>query len=159
MDNGFSDVTPATVDPAVCTSCGQLAEMGRSTPLCASCRCRLASRPLPRWLVISALALLVPFVMAIGRFPATLAAGIAFERGSRAEKAGVYSVALTEYSKVTRQFPDSIMAHARKGIAAFHAGEYQVSEEAFDVIKGSKSSSDIFLEVNDVIEQMKKLQR
>ncbi len=159
MDSGSPGESPAIVDPTACESCGQLAESGRSTPLCASCRSRLAARPLPRWILISAAALLVPLVLAISQFPAALAANIAMERGRRAETTGAFSVALTEYAKVVRQFPNSTRAVARKGIAAFHAGEYQVAAEAFDAIEGRDAPSDIVSEVNDAIEQMKKLQR
>lgn len=159
MDSGSTGESPAIVDPTACGSCGQLAEVGRSTPLCASCRSRLAARPVPRWILISAAALLVPFILAIAQFPAALAAGIAFERGHRAETTGDFSVALNEYAKVVRQFPNSTLALARMGLAAFHAGEYQVAAKAFDTIHGREASADIAREVNDAIEQMKKLPR
>ena len=78
---------------------------------------------------------------------------------NRGETKGAFSVALTEYAKVVRQFPNSTLALARMGIAAFHAGEYQVAAEAFDAINEREASSDIAREVNDAIEQMKKLRR
>lgn len=159
LDSGSSGESPAIGDPTACDLCGQLAEIGRSTPLCASCRSRLAARPLPRWILISAAAMLVPFVLAIAKFPAALAVYIALERGHRAEADGNFSVALTEYTKAVGQFPNSTFALARKGIAAFHAGEYQVAEEAFDTIDGREGSSDIVREVNDAMEQLKKLRR
>lgn len=108
---------------------------------------------------MSAAALLVAVMVAVGEFPAALAASVAFERGQRAEATGAFPVALTEYEKVVRQFPTSTLALARKAIAAFHAGEYQVAEEAFDAIGGRKASSDIVREVNDAIDKMNKLPR
>jgi hypothetical protein len=150
---------PAPLDPSVCASCGQCPEVGRSTPLCASCRSRLAARPLPSWIQTSAVALVVPFVVAIARFPAAISAGVAFERGKRAEATGAFPAAVAEYEKVVRQFPNSTLALAREGIAAFHAGEYRVAVDAFDAIGGRKASPDIVREVNDTIDQMKKLQR
>ncbi|MEZ4770611.1 MAG: hypothetical protein R2844_19590 [Caldilineales bacterium] len=103
--------------------------------------------------------LVIPFLLAVARFPSALAAGVAFERGQRAETAGAYAVAVEEYTRVTQRFPSSTLAIARKGIAAFHAGQYQVADEAFDAILGREGSSDLVGEVNDVIDQMKKLPR
>ena len=146
-------------DPNVCVSCGGGAEPDRSIALCAACRARLSSRALPVWIRLSAIVLFIPFLLAVSRFPSALAAGVAFERGQRAEAAGAFAVAVDEYTKVTQRFPSSTLAIARKGIAAFHAGQYQVAAEAFDAISGSEASSDIVREVNAAIDQMKKLGR
>jgi hypothetical protein len=114
---------------------------------------------LPSWIRISAVALVVPFLAAIVRFPSAIAAGVAFERGRRAEVAGAFPVAVAEYEKVVNQFPNSTLALARKGIAAFHAGEYQMAAEAFGLISGRKPSDDLVREVNDTIDKMNKLRR
>lgn len=150
---------PVVADPSVCVSCGGCAEPGRSIALCAACRARMSSMPLPVWIKLSAVVLVIPFLLALARFPSALAAGIAFERGQRAEAAGAYAVAVDEYTEVTQRFPSSTLAIARKGIAAFHAGQYQVAAEAFDAILGRETPSDIVSEVNAVIDQMEKLER
>jgi tetratricopeptide (TPR) repeat protein len=127
--------------------------------LCGACRARLATRSLPCWVRASAGVLVIPFVFALARFPSALAAGIAFERGERAEAAGAFGLAVDEYTKVAQQFPSSTLALARKGIAAFRAGQYQVAAEAFDSISGREASADIVREVNGALDQMKKLPR
>jgi tetratricopeptide (TPR) repeat protein len=141
----------------VCASCGQPSEPGRSTPLCAGCRASLAMRPLPNWIKVSAAVLAVPFLLAIASFPSALAAGIAFERGRRAETSGDFPGAVEQYSKVVDRFPASTLAVARKGVAAFHAGQYEVAAEAFHKIAGQKASAEMAREVNDAIKQMNTL--
>jgi tetratricopeptide (TPR) repeat protein len=159
MGNLPQDEPVAVVDVTVCASCGQTPQPGRSTPLCASCRNRLALRPLPRWLQVSALALLVPFLLAVANFPSAVTAGVAFERGRRAEARGEFAEAVAQYSRVVERFPTSTLAVARKGIAAFHAGQFQIAAEAFSTIGGQKASAEIAREVNDAISQMPKLPR
>jgi len=106
---------------------------------------------------MSAVVLVVPLATAILQFPSTLTAGIAFERGRRADANGAFDLAVVEYSKVVERFPTSTLAVARKGMAAFHARQYQVAREAFNIIGGRDASPEIAREVNNAIDQMKKL--
>jgi lipoprotein NlpI len=103
--------------------------------------------------------LVVPLAIAILQFPSALTAGIAFERGQRADANGAFDLAVVEYSKVVERFPTSTLAVARKGIAAFHARQYQVAAEAFNIIAGRDASPEIVREVNNAIDEMKKVAR
>jgi lipoprotein NlpI len=103
--------------------------------------------------------LVVPLAIAILQFPSALAAGIAFERGQRDDAKGAFDLAVVEYSKVVERFPTSTLAVARKGIAAFHARQYQVALDTFNTIAGRDASPEIVREVNNAIEQMKTLAR
>jgi lipoprotein NlpI len=103
---------------------------------------------------VSAIVLLLPLGFGLLRFPSALSASLAFERGRRAEASGYYDVAVVEYSKVVQRFPDSTRAVARKGIAAFHAGQYQIAAQAFQTIAGRDASQDIAHEVNEAIDLM-----
>src|SRR5215813_14649295 len=112
MEPVASGHAQTALEATSCASCGSDAEVGRSTPLCASCRSTLAARPFPRWLTVSAIVLVLPLAVAILRFPTALAASIAFERGHRAETAGAFDTAILQYSKVVDRFPTSTLAVA-----------------------------------------------
>jgi hypothetical protein len=156
METAVSDQSQTVSDPTVCGSCGNAAENGRSAPLCASCRAQLAARPLPRWISVAAVVLLVPFGFALLSFPSALSASLSFERGRRAEAHGNFGTAVVEYSKVVQRFPGSTRAIARQGIAAFHDRQYRLAAQAFHTIAGRDASSGIVHEVNEAIDEMNK---
>jgi len=82
-------------------------------PLCTRRRDKLSARPLPGWTILSAMILAAVMVLAFGKFPAAIMAGVAFDRRLQAEDQGKYALAEREYGRVTRQYPDSTEAAAR----------------------------------------------
>jgi hypothetical protein len=90
----------------------------------------------------------------MARFPIALSAAVSYERGRRAEARGAYGIAVTEYSRTVERFPASTLATARKGIAAFHAGQLDVAAEAFREVGGREASPEVVREVNEIIRQM-----
>ena len=138
----------------VCASCGRPAEAGYRAPLCASCRSQLAARPFPRWTKVAACLVALLLVVAMARFPSALSAAVSYERGERAEARGAYAVAVTEYNKALKRFPDSTETIARKGIAAFHAGQFDIAAAAFRTLGGREASPELVREVNQIIGQM-----
>jgi hypothetical protein len=105
-------------------------------------------------LFASIVVLLVPVVLGATHVPSMFAAGVAFERGQRAEARGDFRVAAHEYSNAARQLPASTLAIARKAIAAFHAGQFQIATDAIEALAGRKMPPELAREVNDVIEQL-----
>lgn len=154
--NGDVGATSELPEEAIgaCTSCGLPAEAGYLAPLCASCRSRLAARPFPRWTKVAGCLIAVLLVVAMARFPTALSAAVSYERGRRAEARGAYGIAVTEYSRTVERFPASTLATARKGIAAFRAGQLDVAAEAFREVGGREASPEVVREVNEIIGQM-----
>src|SRR5262249_61878610 len=88
--------------------------------------------------------------LALVRFPASLRAGIAFERGRRAEAARNYPLAATEYQIVADQFPDSTLALGRLGICDYRAGRLDQSFSIFHRLGGRETSPELAGEINQI---------
>lgn len=145
----------AEAEVAGCRSCGKPEiEAGYRFSLCAECRNTMARRPLPRWII--ATTALVGCVLAVAflLFPASLSAGVAFERGQRAEASHNYREAMTQYEKVVRRFPNSTPALGRLCVAAFRAGQYDLAAAAVDRLEGRKTSEKLADEINPIVEQL-----
>lgn len=135
-----------------CKSCGNPAEQGGyEFPLCPPCRDLLSRRPLPGWIKgVSAVVVLV-LLLAFTRFPASLKAGVAFEKGRRAEQAENYAVAVAEYQKVVDRFPGSPPALVRLGVAHYRAGDWHRALMTFEKLKGREISKSLAGEANQVM--------
>jgi Flp pilus assembly protein TadD len=92
---------------------------------------------------------------AVVRIPGTLALGLAFERGQRAEQRGDFSTAVARYQVVAESFPQSTTALARLGIAQFRAGQLASAETTLAKLAGHKTEKLLATEVNGVIEQLR----
>lgn len=150
-----ADETAAEPEVAGCRSCGKSEiEDGYRFALCAECRDTMARRALPKWII--ATAALVGCVLAVAflLFPASLSAGVAFERGHRAEARHHDREAMTQYLKVVRRFPKSTPALGRLCVAAFHAGQYDLAAAAVDKLQGRKTSEKLANEINPIVEQL-----
>jgi hypothetical protein len=132
-----------------CKSCGQQAEPDYSLPLCSACRESLSKRPLPKWVKLSFFLVILVTLFAATKFPKSLVAGIAFERGRLAEGSHDFSSAVANYSQVLNLFPNSILVIARLGIAQQKAGDFSASRETLGKIAKLKVSKEIAREVNE----------
>ncbi len=139
-----------------CASCGLPAETGHYVALCASCRSQLASRPFPPWIKAAACVTMVALVVALARFPATLSGAAAYERGRQAESRRAFDTAVAEYTRAASRFPGSTLVMARLGIAAFHAGQFEVAARAFQNLGGRQGSPEVVREANEAITEMNK---
>jgi lipoprotein NlpI len=138
----------------VCKVCGLSAEDGYAMPLCPSCRKTLAARPFPKWIQAVTVALVPCLLVALIQFPSHLSAGIAYERGQKAESAGQYAVAAKDYDKAWGIFPSSDVIGARYGLALYHAGDYGNAVWAFKTLEGKKIPKETVEEVNAAIDDL-----
>jgi hypothetical protein len=134
-----------------CKNCGGPPEEGGyELRLCATCRDTLSQRPLPVWIWGVFGVVVLVLLAALARFPASVSAGVAFARGRRAEAAGDYPMAVSEYQKVADRFPDSTLALARLGIAHYRAGHVAEAVRALRALGGRETSKKLAREVNEV---------
>jgi hypothetical protein len=110
---------PPPLPPLPCQLCGKVAEPGHAAQLCSDCRTTLSKRPFPLWIKLVIILVGLVFLYALAKAPASFVASIAFERGQRAEAAGNFGTAATEYAKAVEQFPESTSAVARLGIMQY----------------------------------------
>jgi tetratricopeptide (TPR) repeat protein len=96
----------------------------------------------------------IVFVYAVAKMPASLLASIAFERGQRAEAAGNFQTAATEYAKVVEKFPDSTSAVARLGIAQYRAGNRDAAIQTLGSLSGRQAPKELTNEINAVLAEM-----
>ena len=141
-------------DPNSCANCGAAPEPGDyQLRLCAPCRDKLASRPLPAWVTFSVVVVSFILLYTFFKFPGALGAGVAFERGRRAETAGDYAAAQYEYRVVVQRFPDSTLALARLGIAQCRAGDLQAAALTLEKIQGREAPQELVREIESVVQE------
>lgn len=142
-----------------CKMCGNSeVEDNYQLALCNNCRDKLSKMPLPIWIKGIFVLMVIVLIVALIRFPSTIKAGIAFERGTRAEAAGKYLTAMEEYNIVTERFPDSTLSLGRLFITTYNNGRINEAYEIFQKIAGRKPSDQSFVsEVNGVVERLEKI--
>jgi hypothetical protein len=141
---------------SLCQRCGSPPEEGGyPLCLCKDCRNQLSRRPLPIWLLASAVGIGLVTLFAMTQFPKALSAGIAFQRGKRAEVAGKHKRAADEYQVVVDRFPNSLQARARLGIARFKAGDLPAAFEEFKQLADRKLRGPLADEVNRLLAGLK----
>lgn len=142
-----------------CSICGNSdIEDSYQLALCTNCREKLIKRPLPVWVKGIFVLMAILFIVAITRFPSTFKAGIAFERGMRAEASGKYLTAMKEYKVVTDRFPNSTLSLARLFISTYNNGSVSEAYEIFKKIAGrNPKDQSIVTEVNGTIDRIEKM--
>ena len=109
---------------------------------CADCRNKLADRNFSTWATVTFGLVVVLLLVARTPFYSPLKAGIAFERGCRAESAGDYSKGVTEYRTAAERFPDSTLAQARLGIVIIDPDDTpkpQLRSKEFKIVRQQAS--------------------
>lgn len=141
--------------PATCSHCGERErEEGFALPLCVQCRDLLSRRPFPTWIRISCAIVLVVSAFAGIRSINSFRAGIAFERGQRAEQHGQFAVAAGYYEQVVERFPDSTLALARLAITRFRAGQVAEAVSILTRLRGREVSPKLAAELEQVIQTL-----
>jgi|GEM_PF-1857165 len=160
LDAQSGAVATASSPPAqaadACSKCGAHAEEGYAAPLCAHCRTSLSKWDIPKWVLASSFFVFLVVCYAISHFPATLNADIAYERGGRAEAAGDYARAVSEYRKVIDRFPDCTEVIARLGISYYHSGDIGHAIECLGRLDGREMSDDLMRELDSVVDEIDK---
>jgi tetratricopeptide (TPR) repeat protein len=122
MDFNQPEVAEAEVEPAiVCANCNvPVDHSGSGTPLCISCRDHFVKYPIPLWIKLFGLGiLLILFISFIG-LPQSLSTGIHFKRGKKAAEDHNYITAQKEFQAVASQYPGYLEAQAQLFVAAYH---------------------------------------
>lgn len=140
-----------------CANCGESPVVeGYSIPLCYRCREHLIKYPVPVPVKIFALIVLLVFTFSMLSFPKSLKAGIAYERGLRAESEKKFIRAANEYQKVVEIFPNSFIACGKLFVTHVKNHNFDQAAEVFAMIEGkeSKDSDEIVVidEANEALE-------
>lgn len=149
--------TPSLAPPdskvsITCTSCAhEIAEPGYSTLLCTTCRDRLARRPFPLLIKLSAFLIAVTSIFAFMRFEQSIHAGIYFSRGQHAERTGDYALAAQHYREVIALFPDSTLALSRLALAYYHADRWDEAADVFSQLSGRKVPRELASDIERAI--------
>ena len=138
-----------------CANCGQPAEADFEHPLCYSCRSLLACRPFPGWIKLGFLIVLIALVASLIKFPRALEAGVAFERGRKAEARGDHAQAASHYSEALAEFPGSTKILIRLGIVYLRKGDMAQGVEVLDRLEGKHLSREQAQEIDQAIKAIK----
>ena len=142
--------TDEDADNSICSSCGRSPVVeGYSIPLCQECRQHFTRFPIPKWIKVFAVVILFFMTYSLVSFPKSLNAGIAYERGLRAEGEKKYMTAAREYEKAAEIFPASFIANGKLFVASVKNNQFELAEEAFARIEGKGSNDSKEIEVID----------
>ena len=138
------------LDPHICANCARPSEkgLGYVLPLCNDCRTAMVNRPFPIWIFAVSAIVGLAFLIALFQMPSSLTAGIAYERGQRAEKNGQHAEAARYYAQVAKKYPESTEVLVREAVAETHAHHYPAAIEIFDKLDGKEASKEQQEEVN-----------
>ena len=140
-----------------CRECGRYAEQGGyAVLLCGECRRAFAFRPFPLRVLAALAALALIVGIALIRLPGVAGAGVAFERGERAERGGDFPAAAVQYRIVVRRFPDATLALVRLAVASAHTGNVRETLAVFDKLSGRTLSNDLIAELNGAEAKLRK---
>lgn len=160
VQSQFDEQVEENEEEQGCRKCGSMAiEEGYSFPLCHECRTSMARRPVPfKIKAVFALVLMIAFASLV-TFPASLRAGVAYQRGIQAAKDKKFITAINEYDKVLTEFPNSTSVLAREFIAYYYNEQIDEASKTFDKISGKKLSDrndgeELTNLVNEIITKM-----
>lgn len=152
-----AEIAALSPSSSACRQCGTgEVEPGYAMQLCAPCRSALAGRSFPWWIKLSAVVIVGLLAAAILDLPSSLRAGVAFERGRRAEAASNYAAAIDEYQQVFKLFPDSNVVAARLAIACYLGRRPQEAAPAMRILSGRKLPKAMVDEINWAIKKMQR---
>ena len=135
----------------LCSSCGiEAAEKGYEHSLCKACRDENIKRPFSLWLRLSFFLIIILMLISLTRVPNSLSAGIAYQRGQRAERAGNYFDAMSYYEDALLRYPDSEKALSRLGVAYYYNEKIHQAAYTFDRLIGRTLSSEDIIELQDI---------
>ena len=114
----------------------------------------MPKKPVPLSIKILLPVLAALLISAAFIFPSVLKAGLACERGRKAQQEGRHSTAIREYGQAISQFPDSTVIIARLAISYFHNERIDECSELLDSISGRKLPDKLCSQVNGIVEKM-----
>lgn len=136
----------------ICAECGSYQiEEGYAKPLCRKCREKYVKYPVPIWIKIISLIIIGIVIFSLFKFPISLNAAVAYERGVKAESEKKYVTAEREYKKVVETFPNSTKAVAKLYVAYVKNDNLEKASKVFTKIEGEKlDDKELLNQVNDV---------
>jgi hypothetical protein len=140
---------------AVCRVCNHAEpQQGYQVPICHSCRTTLVKRPFPLWVIGTAAAAAILLLVSFTRFPSSVQAGVAYERGKHDEEKRDYTAAIVEYRKVVARFPSSLDAQARLGIAEYRSGDIGGALGTLEKLEGKEIGKELTAEVEGIFNEL-----
>jgi hypothetical protein len=142
-------------NPNACVGCGsKIVEHGHLTPMCAACRDKYSKFPIPVFVKVLLVLFIALAAAAFMKFPESLSAGVAFERGQRAEKAGNFQEAIKEYKIAKKKFEYSTMITGRIGISMYKDGDFSQAITVLNTLVGKEVNKELVKEVNSAFDDM-----
>ncbi|WIV12635.1 tetratricopeptide repeat protein [Proteiniborus sp. MB09-C3] len=138
-----------------CLNCSSsVVEPEYKAPLCSECRDKLSNRPIPLWIKAFFGIIFIVTILSLIMFPALLKAGVAYERGARAENERKYITAMNEYERVLNKYPDSTLVLAKLSIAYYENDKIDKAIDAIDMIIGEEAEEDLIDRIDTVMDNI-----
>ncbi len=122
--------------------------------MCSSCRTILAKRRIPIKIKLFFCFIVLIFIIAATRFPASLEAGVAYKRARISEKKGNYLSATIEYQIVNEIFPESTTVLGRLAITAYKSENFEIFLDAVSKLEGREIPNDVYIELEKILKEI-----
>ena len=158
MEPIHPDITePEIQSPPGCANCNQVIEYtGTGTPLCAPCREIFIRYPIPLWIKLFGLGILLVLVISFIGLPQSLSTGIHFKRGKKAAENHNYIAAQKEFQLVANNHPDYLEAQAQLFAAAYYNRDVQTMFSTSRKLEGKTIDNEALMErVNRLLADLK----
>ena len=152
------DPPSSTEEGRACRTCGRpTAEEDYDLPLCSECRDKFSRPPLP--VGVKAVFVLAIALCAISflRFPTSVSAAVALERGRGLESVRQYAGAVQQYERALNEFPGAPEATARLAICYFRTGYRRKTVELMMSLGDVELSVDTIAELDAIVEELNRL--
>ena len=152
MENNQLTEQPEQPDEC-CANCGNPAFLKEyPTKLCSECREKFIKFPVPKWLWLFAAALGVILLFSLFSVPKNILAGIALEKGKKAEKQHRFFTAQKEFEEVVEKQPSYIEAESHLMKAAFYNMDFVTFGKALKALeKKDIDDRELFAELDQLI--------
>jgi len=152
MEENQIPVPENAEETPVCAGCGNPEILhGHSTKFCANCRNAYIKYPIPLWVKLFGVGIMVLMAVSFALSPKNFEAAIALSRAEKFENRQDYASEQRELRKAVEIAPNSVEILAHLLIASFYNADFVTYDEAIRKLGGKNfNDSELLKKVNDI---------
>jgi len=128
---------------------------GYPSPLCSDCRQLYIHYPIPRWIKLFALGVLLIMFLGLIRLPSYLHAAIHLSRAEKAMNTNHYLTAERELGIVLQYFPNHLQSNGRMIVACVYNGHFSSLEKPYEkLVNKNLNDQDLVWQINNATKNL-----
>ncbi len=138
-----------------CKNCGSFnIERGYKLELCASCRKKLAKRPISKGIYIICIPVIIVMVISLIKFPSALSLAVQMERGDIAVDNKKYVTAMNYYEELYKKYPDDFNINYKLMNAYYYNNYITDLYNTYDKLIGKEADEEIVIKTTKLLEEV-----